>query len=103
MKIGSSEKSSLYPAVADGGAGTPVRAPVNRSGAEAPRASTSTTLSTISAQLQALELAGVDGDFDAGRVEAIKSAIAQGKFRVDSERVADRLIADVRESFGYSA
>ena len=55
-------------------------------------------LDELSRQLHAFEtlLSQVEG-FDAARVEAIKAAIRSGNFRVDSEVVADRLIASVRE------
>ncbi len=58
-------------------------------------------LGTLSQQIHELEtrLSQVDG-FDAARVEAIKAAIRSGNFRVDSEVVADRLIASVRELVG---
>lgn len=52
----------------------------------------------VSPQLQALsamvESASV---FDAGKVEEIKAAIAEGQFQVDSEKVADSLIGTTRE------
>ena len=34
---------------------------------------------------------------DAARVEAVKQAISEGRFRVDSGVVADKLLAAVRE------
>ena len=52
----------------------------------------------VSPQLQSLsamvESASV---FDAGKVEEIKAAIAEGQFQVDSEKVADNLIGSTRE------
>jgi negative regulator of flagellin synthesis FlgM len=65
-------------------------------------AGTSTAgLGALSRQIHELEthLSQVDG-FDAARVEAIKAAIRSGNFKVDSEVVADRLIASVRELVG---
>jgi negative regulator of flagellin synthesis FlgM len=51
-----------------------------------------------SAQLAQLErVLGEVGVVDASRVEAIKLAIAEGRFRIDSDVVADRLLATVRE------
>jgi negative regulator of flagellin synthesis FlgM len=56
------------------------------------------TLSSMSAQLQSLESKiAADKVFDTEKVDAIKSAIAGGQFKVDSEKVADGLIATVRD------
>lgn len=58
----------------------------------------SVTLSPLSAQLQSLEASVAASEaFDAGKVEAIKSAIANGQFKVDSGKVADGLIATVKD------
>lgn len=56
------------------------------------------TLSPLSAQLKVLE-AKVNATkvFDAEKVDAIKSAIASGQFNVDSGKVADGLIATVKD------
>lgn len=56
------------------------------------------TLSPLSAQLQSLESNVATTEvFDAEKVDAIKSAIASGKFKVDSEKIADGLISTVKE------
>jgi negative regulator of flagellin synthesis FlgM len=56
------------------------------------------TLSPLSTQLQSLEAkVATDNVFDAEKVDAIKSAIASGQFKVDSEKVADGLIATVKD------
>ncbi len=53
--------------------------------------------SPMSAQLQALQGSMAAGEvFDAGKVDAIKTAIAEGKFKVDAEKVADGLLAAVK-------
>jgi len=58
-------------------------------------------LSDLSSRLHALESgAPVGGDFDAAKVDSIKQAIRDGKFEVNSEAVADKLIASVQELFG---
>ncbi len=58
----------------------------------------SVTLSPLSAQLQSLESTVASSEaFDAEKVEAIKSAIASGQFKVDSGKVADGLISTVKD------
>jgi len=55
-------------------------------------------ITSLSAHLQQLEKVLHDvGVVDTARVEAIKLAISEGRFRVDSEVVADKLLATVRE------
>jgi negative regulator of flagellin synthesis FlgM len=55
-------------------------------------------ITSLSAQLQQLEKVLNDvGVVDTARVEAIKQAISEGRFRIDSEVVADKLLATVRE------
>lgn len=55
-------------------------------------------ITPLSSQLQALESRLADVSVvDTARVDAIKQAISDGRFKVDSEAVADRLIATVKE------
>lgn len=55
-------------------------------------------LSSLSAQLQAIDsnLANI-GVVDTARVAEIKQAITEGRFKVNPEAVADRLLETVRE------
>lgn len=56
------------------------------------------TLSPLSAQLKSLEAkVAADNVFDVDKVDAIKSAISSGQFKVDSEKVADNLINTVKD------
>ncbi len=61
--------------------------------------SDSLTLTESSTRLRALEsqLASVDIT-DAGKVESVKAALANGTFAVDAEVVADRLIDHTKET-----
>lgn len=43
------------------------------------------------------------GEFDARKVEQVRAAIAEGRFRVDAESVADKLLASVGELLGRKA
>jgi negative regulator of flagellin synthesis FlgM len=58
-------------------------------------------ITSLSATLQQLEKVLNDvGVVDVAKVDAIKQAITDGHFRVDSETVADKLLASVREYLG---
>ena len=52
----------------------------------------------LSSQAQSLtQASGSGGVFDAKKVEEIKSAIAEGRFQVDPEKVANGLLDSVSE------
>jgi negative regulator of flagellin synthesis FlgM len=69
--------------------------------AESSVAPSPVSLSDLSARLHALESSGsAEADFDTAKVEKIKQAIRDGKFEVDSSKVADKLISSVHELFG---
>ncbi len=67
------------------------------------KAATATPAATdsvrLSSQGQALasSVGGSNGVFDTKKVERIKSAIADGQFKVNSEKVADGLLETVRD------
>jgi negative regulator of flagellin synthesis FlgM len=55
-------------------------------------------MTTLSSQLQALESSLENVQVvDTARVEAIKQAISEGRFRVNPDVVADRLLTAVKE------
>lgn len=72
--------------------------------ASAPAPSTSTgskvELSDLASRLNQLETQFPGGDFDAKKVEAIRTAMAEGRFQISSEAVADKLLASVDELLG---
>lgn len=55
-------------------------------------------LSSVSGQIQALET-GINeaSGFDVAKVEAIKQAISEGRFTINAEAIADKLISSTRE------
>lgn len=56
------------------------------------------TLSTLSTQMKTLETKVANTEvFDAKKVAAIKSAITSGQFTVDSAKIADGLVASVKD------
>lgn len=55
-------------------------------------------LSALSSKLQSLESSlAASGIIDVAKVEEIKQAISEGRFKVNPEAVADRLLDTVRE------
>lgn len=70
-----------------------------KAAAPAAGGSDSLTLTESSARIRSLEsqLASVD-IADASKIEAVKSALANGSFTVDAEVVADRLIDHTKEA-----
>ena len=59
----------------------------------------SATQVRISPQVQALgvQLAGADSSFDAKKVQSIRTAIAEGRFEVNVDHVADSLLTSVSD------
>lgn len=92
MKIGQLENKSVTPAVgerkpaAGGVAAKPAVA-----GAE-PSAKVE-----LSPTLSALTTDSTDGVFDSAKVERISNAIRDGKFQINAEAIADKLISNAQE------
>lgn len=72
-----------------------------RSANKAPASSGVTV--TLSPQTQTLAVQGQGPEaFDSGKVEAMKSAIANGSFQVNAEAIADKLLANASEMLSAS-
>lgn len=82
--------TTATPAV--GGPKPAVAAPSFQAGAGAERID----ISALSARLQ--ESVAGEAPFDAQKVAEIKQAIAEGRFQIDAQRIANSLIDSVRES-----
>jgi negative regulator of flagellin synthesis FlgM len=98
MKIGHLENKSVTPALSErksSGAAT-----LAVSGATSAEPSSKVELSTTASQLAA---GGTEGVFDTQRVQRISDAIRDGKFRVNPEAIADKLIANAQELLGNVA
>jgi len=57
----------------------------------------------VKVSASSIELADKEAPLDASRVSAISQAIREGRFQVNAERVADKLIDSVRELTGEKA
>jgi negative regulator of flagellin synthesis FlgM len=57
-------------------------------------------LSDLGAKLNQLEASFGEADFDVKKVEAVRTAIAEGRFKVNADAVADKLLSSVSELLG---
>ncbi len=87
MKIGSIENKAISPAVNDRKAGSAKPA----EGAAEPSAKVELSAGAL------LGAGGSDAVFDAEKVKRISDAIRDGKFEVNPEAIADKLIANAHE------
>ena len=92
MKIGSfdSNNKPIAPAGNGNAAGKPAVA------AAAPEASAKVALSPAAALL----VTESNADFDAAKVARIAQAIRDGKFQINAEAIADKLIATTQDMLG---
>ncbi len=100
MKINDSIKQSIDLATDKLGVNADKKTADKASASQASTAASTenVTLSTLSSQMKTLEAKVANTEvFDAGKVDEIKSAIASGQFKVDSDKIADGLISSVKD------
>lgn len=96
MKIGSTDNKTLtVPVAAERKPGAGAAAGRQEAGPSA-----KVELSQTAA---ALSTGAMDGAFDTSKVERIAQAIRDGKFTVNAEVIADRLIANAQELLGKAS
>ncbi|MEI6300744.1 MAG: flagellar biosynthesis anti-sigma factor FlgM [Betaproteobacteria bacterium] len=98
MKIG----SSTDPFNAGPASGTRTAAK-GTAGTEGSAAAKEVSLSDLSRKLSAMETGVSGGVVESARVSAIKAAIRNGEFKVNTEAVADRLLQSVHDMLGKKA
>ncbi len=91
MKIDdtSGKLPTLPTAVSSGGRAVVGRTDDNAASGKTDKVSLSGTLRSLSAS--------ADAPIDTAKVDQVRAAIANGSFRVDADRIADRLISSHRE------
>lgn len=95
MKI----QQSTPPRTGEGAAGSTGRAPAAASAAPAAPAA-GLTMSPLGSQVREIGSRLVDqadDDIDSAKVEEIRQAIAEGRLRMDPSKIADGLLATLRE------
>lgn len=98
MKINDSFKNTASVGVDKTSSGKAELSKKTESSTQETKVAENVTLSPMAAQLQSLEATlASENVFDAEKVAAIKSAIAEGQFKVSSEKVADGLIESVKD------
>jgi negative regulator of flagellin synthesis FlgM len=110
MKIGSFESKPVAPAPASAAAersSAPISLPASGTQAVAsapPAAAQASAQVALSPAAGALASAATDAasdpTFDKAKVERIASAIREGKFTIDAEAIADKLIVNAAELLG---
>jgi negative regulator of flagellin synthesis FlgM len=92
MKIGSLDPKTAVATVQN----DRKSAGADKSGGTASAAEPSTTVQ-ISTAASLISSADSDGTFDADKVQRMAQAIREGKFEVNADKIADKLIANTQE------
>ena len=100
MKIGNSPEGTASPAKAEQRPAArkpeaPVTTETVRPTASAPAPSAQVEIS--SAAKLAASAGSEEGSFDAAKVQRISQAIAEGKFTINAQAIADKLVANAQE------
>jgi negative regulator of flagellin synthesis FlgM len=99
MKIG---QSATTPNVASvGSAATSARAPQDggRAGSAARTEGGESSTVALSSTARAL-MDAADGSFDADKVERVRQSISDGTYKINADKIADKLIANAQDVLG---
>lgn len=100
MKIGQFENKPSVTTVATERKGTAGEGVSRPDGATSPEPSAKVELSAAAAQLGAN---ASTPEFDAAKVEQVTQAIREGRFKINPEAIADKLIANAAELLGRAS
>ena len=93
MKIGHLENKPLSPAVGERKAAATVALPAAATTEPSAKVALSPTVTQLAA-------GGNEGLFDSDKVQRISDAIRDGRFKINPEAIADKLIANAQELLG---
>ena len=93
MKLGSFDNRKARPPATTGKPAAPPTSGKRAAGTLQPEASTTVALSPAAA----LRINQLNADFDGAKVARIAQAIRDGKFEIDAEAIADKLIGNTKE------
>ena len=97
MKIGNTPDKA---APLSTGSSNPTAGEAAKAAAAAPPSHDASAKVALSSTASTLLSAGATAEFDTAKVDRISAAIAEGKFTVDAEVIADKLIANAHELLG---
>lgn len=104
MKIG--QNPELPAALAQTGLAKPAKntsSPVEGAAKDAVQALSAGVPVTVSSAARAMDQTSrAMGDFDAGKVQAVRTAIENGSFSVDAEAIADKMLSNAQEILARS-
>ena len=104
MKIG--QQPELPGALAQTGLAKQAKSPASAAEGAAKSAQAASTAGvpvTVSTAARALDQSPrTTGDFDAGKVKAVRAAIEKGTFSVNAEAIADKLLSNAQEILSRS-
>ena len=76
---------------------------VSKAGQNTPAASSKTSVNsaavTVSNLAQSMDQAGKGPEIDTAKVESVRTAIANGTYKVNAEAIADKLLSNAKEMF----
>lgn len=90
--------NSAIPSIGNASGSGSTRAPTTTAKSAGAATSERVDISSLSARLQ--EVGAGETPVDIQRVAEIKQAITEGRFQINPERIADSLLASVREMLG---
>jgi negative regulator of flagellin synthesis FlgM len=100
MKITNDPKASLNPLGGERSVDPKSRARTDAAGSGDTEASATVELSAAAATLSSTD---ASAEFDAEKVERISQAIREGKYVINAEVIADKLIANAQELLGKAS